>query len=360
MKRLVTLTKANSEFESYLLGSFSRTERAIPVQSLNISTGAEQVTFEIVAIEEIQVPKLFSKWASILKAKNFVLLAFPMFAVVMKLNEANRFSDPITGALSTIGAFCLLLAMNLRNDFNDHMRGLDRVLSNSGSRAIQKGWIAAYQVRRLSNLLLVFGFIFGLPALFRYRPVILIVALLTVFIFLMLNSEQTGMKHRRWTELAVFLLFGPILVISYQLACGGGIDEESWVLGVVTGWFAVFRLHLKNFEQLIENSQARFDNTIASLGFEKSKKLIVGWWIAFLVLFDAYHFLYTSLFWAWMLGLSSLLVSFAFVTSMLCLQSPVGSGMTKTLFQGRAMYLFVLSLWFLENLFYLLKMEFIF
>ena len=63
MKRLVTLTKANSEFESYLLGSFSRTERAIPVQSLNISTGAEQVTFEIVAIEEIQVPKLFSKWA---------------------------------------------------------------------------------------------------------------------------------------------------------------------------------------------------------------------------------------------------------------------------------------------------------
>lgn len=357
MSELITLRKGDPKFEKYLLGTFSRSHLALPVTSLNVNSETEQITFEILPKTDIRKPLFFSYWLQVLKVKNFILVMFPLFLILIKNLLDQTATDTKVGALSFLGALCLHTAANLRNDYMDHMRGLDRVHPTSGSRAIQRGWIRAITVRRLAYVFLGAGIVFGMPAIIKYREIQMLVAAVAILGILGLGSYKVGLRYRRWSELTVFLVLGVLLTCGFQISLGGGFDFESLAIGVVTGWFAVFYLHLKNFDQLMVNSQAKFNNTVSWLGFEKSKKLLFFWWMIFLILFNGYHFVYASNYWAWIIGVGSCFSSLAFMTSLGSLHSPVGSGMRQLLRQGRYLVLFNLCLWLLENLWYLWMLE---
>lgn len=53
----ITLTKTDPEFESYLLGNFSQTHRALPVETFHAQTPRERVTFRLVPREKVAAPK---------------------------------------------------------------------------------------------------------------------------------------------------------------------------------------------------------------------------------------------------------------------------------------------------------------
>lgn len=357
MSELITLRKGDPNFERYLLGTFSKSHRALPVTSLNVNSDSEQITFEILPKAEIRKPVALIYLIQLLKLKNFILVIFPLFLILVKNLLDETITDAKTGLFSFLGVLCLHAAANLRNDYMDHMRGLDRVHPTSGSRAIQRGWIRAISVQRLAYLFLVFGVVFGLPAIIKYTEIQILVAFVALLGLLGLGSYRMGLRYRRWSELTVFLVLGALLTCGFQVSLGAGYDQEAMAIGIVTGWFAVFYLHLKNFDQLMVNSQAKFNNTVSWLGFEKSKNLLFFWWIIFLVLFNGYHILFASNYWAWIIGVGSCLSSFAFMTSVKSLHSPVGSGMRQLLRQGRYLVLFNLCLWFLENLWYLWIVE---
>lgn len=353
MSELITLSRKDPNFKKYLDGSFSDLKRALPIKSLNVNTEMEQVTFVVVDVNSIGQQPIWYKWAHILKLKNLLWLVFPMFLITVKNLMDGNLKEPNLAVLSFLGAIFLHAAASLRNDYLDHIRGLDRIHPKSGSRAIQKGWITANQVKNISWIFALAGIAFGVPAVLQFTELLIMIVTLAVVALFGMSSYSMGLKYRRWSEITVFLLLGPLLTLGYQVACGAGLDWEALCLGVTTGWFAVFYLHLKNFEELVVHSQAQFNNTITWLGFEKSKKLLAIWWMVFLGLFNSYHFVFGSLYWAWFLGLCSVVSSVSFLVSLKDLESPVGSGMTSVVHQARYMAIFMMSFWFLENIWYL-------
>lgn len=353
MTDLLTLSKQHPDFHKYLDGTFSKTVRALPIQSLNVDSINEQVTFQLVKVEEIKTPLFIPRWAKILRLNSVLLVAFPLFLVLAKNWMDGAVSDPISGVLAAAGAMLLFVGVNLRNDYVDHMRGLDRIHPQAGSQAIQKGWITAKSVNQWAITFAVAGFLLGLPAVVRYLQVLWPVVVLTVLAVVGLTQFKAGRKLRRWSEFSAFLLIGPLLTFGFQTSLGAKIDWEVFWLGAAAGWLAVFHIHLKNFLQLMVNTQGEFRNTVTGLGFEKAKHLLLGWWAVFLLLFNSYHFVYASTYWAWAALFASGLSSFATVSTVLSLKSPVGSGMQRLESQGRWMLLFVVFFWFVENLWYL-------
>ncbi len=354
---LKTLSKSDPEFKKYLLGDFSKVHRAIPIQSLNVATETETVTFKIVPVQEIVPPPFFQKWAQILKLKNFVLLAFPIFVLLVK-NELDQVAvNANLALLNVFGCVSLLAAMNLRNDYRDHLSGLDRVHPESGSRAIQLGWLTALETKTKSTLFVILGAFFGLPALIAHPQLSFVLAVTFILVGLMEASYRSGLKYRWWTEVLVFFLFGPIFTWGFQMGIGIELDFESIFVGIISGWLSVFVIHIRNFEAIMVNDQAGFFNSVSSLGFERSKTLLWFWWFVLIFGMDLFH---------WYFAHDAWLVSFVFITLGLSLmmlkiihsiKSPVASNFRPALDRAYRLTLILISLWVVENLSYLLMKE---
>jgi len=344
---LKTFSKNDPEFIPYLLGTFSKNERALPVQSLNVTTEAEKVTFQIVPVGEIRTPSFFPKWALILKLNNFILVFLPIFLILTKCTLDDVVFDPILAVLSGFGAFSLHAAVNLRNDYLDHLSGLDRIYSESG-KAIQKGWLTAAEAKKLSNIFIGIGFLLGAPSVFFYPELLLVIAVLLVMGFTGMQSYRFGLKYRLWTEITAFFLLGPFLAVGYQMSIGAGFDLETIFLGFITGWFAVFILHLKNFNQIMVNNQAGFVNSITILGFEKSKYLILFWWVGLILSLFLYHLIYALTEWLAAFSVGAVGLSFFVFQSVRKIQSPVASNFKTMLMNLHRLVVILMLLWVIE------------
>jgi len=89
MSELLTLSKSDPRFHSYIEGTFSKEYRALPIQSLNVNTEAEQVTFRIFPMKEVEQPLWGLHWLQVLKVRNLLLVAFPIFLIFEK-NHKER------------------------------------------------------------------------------------------------------------------------------------------------------------------------------------------------------------------------------------------------------------------------------
>jgi 1,4-dihydroxy-2-naphthoate octaprenyltransferase len=345
MSELVTLTKGSAEFRSYLLGTFSKERRALPQQTLNPNSQNETVTFKIVPLSQIRRPSLISYFVQTFKVKNFLLVLFPLFLIVVKNIADNTLMDPLSATISTLGVLCAFVSLNLRNDYNDHLQGIDRVLQERGSRAIQNGWATAEQVKKYSLFFLILALLCALPVIVTFPSVLAVVAV----------SALTGLwAYQLGGELSLFLLLGPLLTVGYQLSMGMFFDIEALALGLMWGWLVLYLVHLKNLTCIIESSQAQFKNTVNRLGFDRSRRLIAAWWCAFVLFYAVYHVFYASL----LLGLYGTLllifISFRFIGRMKKLSSPAGSEMKAVYEYGRRLFQVAVILWTLENFWYLL------
>ncbi len=284
-KTLLTLSKSDPRFQKHLTGTFSKTERALPVQSLNINQSFETVTFEIVDLVNINKPNLISIILATWKIRHLIVTFFPILMILISLQLAAENFDGILASLNVLAVFFLSISVNLYNDYTDHLVGLDRVHSGSGSQAIQKGWVSAHQVLFWSQFFLLTGVLTGLPALFVFPHVLVLVGGTSLGLIFIFSSRATGFKFRIGAEAAGFLLLGPLLTTGFSVSLTGDWRWSFLFLGIFNGFLAVFFLHLKNFEMLFINHQAHLKNTISILGFEKSKDFLFVWWLVTLVLF---------------------------------------------------------------------------
>lgn len=356
--QLKTLSRQDPEFSRYLDGTFSRTERAIPAESLNVNSESETVTFKILGLEEIVRPGFFSVWAEVFKIRYFLLLAFPAFVILAKDLFDDIEIDPVLTSLSLVSAFLLLAAANLWNDYFDHLRGVDRIHSEAQRKPIQKGWVTAAATRRWAMIYLLLGVFLGLPAILVEPLILALVAIPgAVALWAWLNPIK-GLRFRRGAEVMVFLLVGPLFAVGFQLAATGVFDLETVFIGVMTGWLGVFLLHLRNFESIVVNSQAGFHSTVVDLGFEKAKTVLWGWWGLLWLGFTVYQWIYTPLLW-WPLG--SVLVGLAtlipFRRRLMSLKSPLSSDLAALMVVARNMVATFWAWWLIQSFWVFLMIE---
>lgn len=354
---LVTLGRDHPEFIKYLKGSFSKTERAIPIQSLNVSSLSEQVTFQVVPVNTIVTPAFFKKWADIFRLNHLLWVAFPIFLVLAKVSWDEVEWDPLLAILAGFSVLFLAVAAFLRNDYQDHMSGIDRIHPRGGTRAIQKGWVTAEATRSWSWVYLGLGGAFGVPALWVF-PELVVYGLIPVLWFSLLKlSKQKGFQYLQSAEWMALLLFGPLLTLGYQVAIGAGYDLEALWMGILTGMLFVFGVHFKNFEALFFHSHSGFQNTMSRLGFEGGKKFLEMWWWAFVVLMAGFQWVYHTPEWFLVFALAPGLAGAVLATRLRHLRSPSGSEMAKVILLGERVRRVTLVLWGLETLWYLFLLE---
>lgn len=346
---LVTLDRSHPDFEKYIWGTFSKTHRAIATESLNVNTDQERVTFEIRPIETISMPGFFKRWYLIFKFQNFLLVVLPLALVFVKNFISNNIDEPILAGFSAAGALLLYAAVSLASDVQDHVRGLDRILPQNQNQALPGGWVTAHKLRKLSYMLLAGAVIMGSPALVSFPEILWTILPLAALGVVGLISYKAGLKYRTWSEWVVFLMLGPLLTVGYQLAMGADLDVGVIFIGVLTGWLAVFLLHLKNWHHMMVHSQARLNNTVARFGFEKSKKFIIIWWMLFVVLFVLYQVIYTNDEWLWMMTAMVVFCSIPVLAALSEVESPLGSKLHRAYLVGNRMAYFVMAFWLLQS-----------
>lgn len=355
--QLRTLTRTDADFSSYLLGTFSKTERAIPLQTLNANSQSEQVTFKIVPLREIQQPSFFAKWIEVFKFRSFILVGFPIFVILANNLFDETPMDPTVVICSVLASFAILVGANLLNDYFDHMRGLDRIHPDQQRKPIQKGWVTAQATKTWALVYLILGIFLGLPAVFMEPTVLWLILIPTAAALGAWLTRQKGLKFRRGAESLIFLLSGPLLTVGFQLAVSGIVDLEALWIGVLTGWFSVFLVHLKNFESLMVNAQAGLQSTVVRLGFDKSRKLLSIWWTLFLANLSVFHFVYASTEWAFASFVVPPILSIPFFKKIHALSSPVGSEINQAVKTGRTVAMLVLGWWLLETLWVLVLVD---
>ncbi len=351
MNEIVTLSRNSPEFEKYLRGTFSNTHRALPIKSLNVNTQAEVVSFSIVPKESIQRPSLLVIFLKAIRVRRFLFILFPLFYVLFEELRNQSLKDPWILFSSTAGLIFLYAAIQMRNDYHDHLNGLDRISTETVSPAIQKGWITAESVRKISWIFAASSFLFSLPVLLVFPKILLIMLAASVLIFWSLFRGHSSFKNSPVGELAFGILVGPLLALGYDISISGQMTWKVFGFGCVWGMFVLFRLHLQNFENLMTSSQAKIKSIINHYGFDGSKKLIIWWWFASVLGFLIFQAMTTNfLIWS---GSAVIMtwMSRIFVRKVNQLASPVGSQMNEAQKEGVQLFNLLVLLWSTQILF---------
>lgn len=356
MSSFITLKKQDSAFQNYLWGKFSSTERALPLTTLNLESPEETVTFEIVKKSDIKRPSALVTFFTLIKFQNLFLILLPLFYVLTKNFVDNRFRDPFTCIIASVAMLFLFAAFNIRNDVNDHISGYDRVnIPPRGQYAkpIKEGWVTASQASNLSWVLTLIAMVLSFPVMLRQPEEARVIAVSAVLIIAGRLLSKNSYKNQHWGEVIFFILAGPGVVSGYQVALGAGVDTEVLAFGILWAWGIQFLVHLNNFSHILTSSQAGIKNTITNAGFDKAKKILIFWWVAFIGLWIAYHYFYASVFWSYLTTIVLIFWSVPTFIKIAEIQSPVGSELGDLKKVGYRNFLLMCGLIVLEFYWYL-------
>ncbi|MCB0391314.1 MAG: prenyltransferase [Bdellovibrionales bacterium] len=273
-QQFVTLKKTDKNFKSYLEGSFSHELRALPELSLNVNTAREQVTFRLQKTEEIKKPNLLILLFKLFRIDWLSLSLGPVLATYSYLFVNDLSIDHSSAYLALIAVIFFHSAVFAINDYKDHVTGVDRLQLTGGSQVIQKGWIAAYNVRRLGILLFILGSLIG-GYLILQQPIFLVaVGVLTSLSVLGYSFYGQGLKYLGFGEVIAFFCFGPLLTYGFSRAASHFHSLEIVGLGIGFGYFAAMILLARQMENIASDAKLGIKSLTVRLGFDKAKKLI--------------------------------------------------------------------------------------
>lgn len=269
----ITLTKKDSDFDSYLRGTFSSTHRALPVETYHAATARERVTFRVLPIDQVGAPAWWMVyfWSSRPELAGLTL-GPAMAAWLLHVDSLQEWTKwPSWFAL--IGLFFLHTAVFLLNDVQDHMRGFDRLNHRRGSQVIQKGWVTAQAMNQWAWVNLALAILFGVPAFFN-APFELALVCLAAAVCLGAVITKSGVRFGV-CDLALVLLFGPLLVSGIAFASFGESYPQNTVLGVALGVLTLWVFQVRQFEDLFRARSENFRTILGHLSFDQARKIVI-------------------------------------------------------------------------------------
>ena len=172
------------------------------------------------------------------------------------------------------GIFFLHTSVFLFNDVQDHVKGFDRLNRRRGSQVIQRGWVAATAMQHWAIVNLVLAVLFGLPAYLNAPLELTAVCALTTLSLVIL----AGNRLARWgvSDLALGLLFGPLLTVGVALASFGEFTYSDMILGVAFGGLSVWVLQMRQLENLFRSKPEGFRTALGYWDFDWTRVIGVA------------------------------------------------------------------------------------
>lgn len=265
-----TLTPRDPEYMSYLMGSFSSEERAIPQPSLNLQSVNELVTFEIRTLDRLEPAPLWKKLWLLLKPQTWLTVLVP---VIMMTNIELQSQFGFGLKLSLVLVLMMIFA-NWQADLADHIEGWDRLHNGDSKSVLQKGWFTGNQLKMWSWGILTFVFIFGVPLLRQFPLVLAPYALGVLGVLLLLPRWWRKSLWPGLSSLCIFLLTGPLLTVGIDLAYDGQVSGASAFLGISWGLWMSYVRQQKIYTKQWNLHQKRPPFFVLGLGFDRSKNLM--------------------------------------------------------------------------------------
>ena len=244
---------------------------ALPRELVSGAKGIEAVVFEVVRRETMVRPSRIKIFWKAIRPESLTLTISPALGVMAYGFYRGWDTLWVTGLLAVLGAVLFQISVNLLNDAEDHLRLIDLLGSQGGSRVIQNGWLNARQVKNLAYMALTTGVLLGLPAVLHSPQVLLWIGGAATLGVLVYSNQPFGVKYRPLGGFTLFLLGGVLLTIGISLAVFGRLDWGVACLGVCFGFAALGMNHAGNFQD-IETDQGSHVNTLAlKVGFNSAR-----------------------------------------------------------------------------------------
>ena len=257
------------------LAQDSTTYRAVPSQLTE-----NKLIINLLREDELHRPHWLKRWAAALRAISLTSMFIPTLSTYLLLTQ-NEFGFNIHLAISAIIIPCLLLlAVNVLNDVEDHLKLIDMPGTIGGSGVIQKGWLTPKQLTVFAFLSILTALTLSVPFLIKIPILRWMIAPFTLMVVVGYSGKPFSFKYRALGDLMVFLCCGPLLTTAFSLAVFGTYGPSVLLIGSFYGLLACTILHANNMND-INNDTQRGGKTLASLvGFENSKLLMTVYYLA--------------------------------------------------------------------------------
>ena len=273
MSRLITISKNDKLFRSYITGSFSKTKRARPVSYLDPQLDSNDLTFDIVANKDIAKPSVAHLVFALLRL-NWLSLSLPavatycVFLISKKISIQGFDLFLFVASLFFIHAFIFLI-----NDYYDHVGGADRCGSELKEKPIAKAWVRAVDVKYLAIIMLILGVFFSLSLFIKlplYFSFVAVAALSIGFLY----SIKNGLKALGLGELSIFVSYGPLLALALSVVASEKVNSGILVMSIFYGSLATINLGIRHLENIMYDDLSGNRTIIQRLGFDRSKKYL--------------------------------------------------------------------------------------
>jgi len=238
-----------------------------------------EVTDEVMQIFKTQTSVQFPKWKIYWKATRPFSFTVTVMSVLLGALMAHKFSWTWF-LLTFLGALLMHAGVNVISDAFDYRRGVDTWRVLGSSRVLVDGLMNPSAHLRWGLLLFGLGCVIGLIlAYFRGWPVI-IFGLVGAILGFFYTAPPLGFKYKALGDLAVFLAFGPLMVMGTYYVLVQQIWWKLFWLSVPFGLLTIAILHGNNFRDIEEDSRAGYKTIAGFLGMRGSSiyylVLVVG------------------------------------------------------------------------------------
>lgn len=271
MEQLVSVEKSSTEAQRYLNGTFSKEARALTVPTLN-HLNQETLTFKILNLKSIQRPPLFFVLQKTFRLSLLTLTLSPLFVAVAFHRSWIESSLLILALFVALSGF--QLGIHLLNDYRDHLSGVDRLNPYRGSRSIQQGWFAAYELRNWSFFYLTLSFALGVWLLWGKWELFLLA--ISICLLGLIEFSVSGIRQKILfiKEILAISTLGPLLFYFVAMYFGSRPDSTYYLISLYFGLLAGFYFLVSSWQSILEDEHSRRNTFFTRFGFDRSQSAI--------------------------------------------------------------------------------------
>ncbi|MGQ9815398.1 MAG: 1,4-dihydroxy-2-naphthoate octaprenyltransferase [Candidatus Roseilinea sp.] len=190
-----------------------------------------------------------SVWIQATRPSSFTATVAPV-ALGLALAWRNGRFDPLTAALTLLGAVLLQAGANLINDYMDHRTGADSSASLGPSRVIQDGLLTPRQVLIEACICLGVGALLGIGLAGIGGWPVWAIGAIGILIAVLYTAGPAPLAYRGLGEIAVFLAMGPGIVAGAYAVQTQTVTPGVLLAATPIGLLVAAILHANNLRDL--------------------------------------------------------------------------------------------------------------
>lgn len=169
-----------------------------------------------------------------------------------------------------LGGLFFHISTNLISEYFDYKKTVDRKDTFGSSRVVVDGLLAPREVLFGGLIALAVGFLIGLTLVYYHGLPILIMGLIGVIGVYFYTAGPISFKYIALGDLAVFVMFGPLLVIGSYYGLTGTYSANALLISIPIGFLVVAILHANNTRDILHDSQANIKTIAMLIGIKGS------------------------------------------------------------------------------------------